>query len=98
MHNSYKATPSQDCCCPSSGDGWSWMSDILHHSSAVDSTGTQLNSPCVTQTKRPLTPEQNLPDRCLKDAALKYTVHCYCQLIENTTPITDCGPFPLYRY
>jgi len=74
------------------------MSDILYHTSAADSTAAKLNSPCVTQTKCPLTPEQNLSDQCLKDAALKYTVPCYCQLSENAIPITDWGPFPLYCY
>lgn len=87
MYNSSKATPSQDCCCP---QFTRWMSDILQHTSAVDSTGAKLKSPCVTQNKCPLIGEQNLPDLCPKDVVLKYTLHCYCPLIENTIPITGC--------
>lgn len=40
----------------------------------------------------PLTPEQNLPDQCVKDTALGYMVHCYCQLTEKNIPITDWAP------
>lgn len=65
---------------------------FLYHTSAVDSTGAELNPSCVTQTECPLTPEQNLPDQRLKDAALGYLVHCYCQLTEKNIPITDWVP------
>lgn len=65
---------------------------FLYHTSAVDSTGAELNPSCATQTKCPLTLEQNMPGQCLQDAALGYVVHCYCQLTEKNIPITDWVP------
>lgn len=65
---------------------------FLYHTSAVDSTGAELNPSCATQIKWSLTPEQNLPDQCVKDTALGYMVHCYCQLTEKNIPITDWAP------
>lgn len=74
-------------------DGWSlkWVT-FLYHTSAVDSTGAELNPSRATQIKWSLTLEQNLPDQCLKDTALGYMVHCYCQLTEKNIPITDWAP------